>query len=119
MHITLTGLVILDKSHGTGGDWRRDEVQFALKFHGIAEDKLVEMWYWAPFVTLNSISNEREAINAGWAVDAFRMLVSPGDRLGGVTVSCDVAVRDSDGYILRLAYIVFIVGKLVDRPVIP
>ena len=77
------------------------------------------MWQWAPFVTLNSISNEQQAVNAGWAVDAFRMLVSPGDHQSGVTVSCDVAVRDVDGYILRLGYIVFIVGKLVAQPVIP
>ena len=33
MHMTLTGVVVVEIK-GSGGNWRHDEVQFGLKFHG-------------------------------------------------------------------------------------
>jgi hypothetical protein len=64
----------------------------------------------APMVSsLASITNDNEAINAGWAVDE----VIPefvGQPLE-VRLNCALAVRDIDGFILRLASNVTVLGN--------
>jgi hypothetical protein len=108
---TLTGVAVV----GVGGDgsseWSRGKLNFYVPFP-LPAGKNFRLINWAPFVTLNSISNDREAVDAGWAIDGFR-LVRP-DRLQGnlVQVEVDVATRDVDGYILRLGYHVSLVGEI-------
>jgi hypothetical protein len=70
-------------------------------------------------VTLNAIQNDDTSNWAGWAVDSFR-LANPGDPVKQqITVETGVAVRDVDGYLLRLGYQVTLSGTYADRPFEP
>ncbi len=113
IHWTLTGIAILTLK-GSGSNWRHEEVRIILVLPGTGP-KWVRLQQWAPFVTLNSIKNEKQAVNAGWSVDSYRIL-DPGASSPSLTVSCDVAVRDIDGYVLRLGYVVHAIGSLEDPP---
>jgi hypothetical protein len=50
--------------------------------------------------------------NAGWAVDSCRLTGTQEARTY-VEVQADIAVRDADGWILRLAYCVHLLGEEV------
>jgi hypothetical protein len=77
---------------------------------------------WAPFVSLSSIFDQDQSINAGFAVDVWRpnhfatgtnaLTHAPvGNLFTGVNV--DVAVRDTDAWIFRIGYNVTLLGKIV------
>jgi hypothetical protein len=77
---------------------------------------------WAPLVTLSSIFNQGESINSGFAVDEWHMnpfeqgidilTNQPVTQLfSGIKVN--VAVRDSDAWILRISYNITLLGKIV------
>jgi hypothetical protein len=70
-------------------------------------------------VTLNAIQNDEVANWAGWAVDWFRVAHPTIPITQQVTVETGVAVRDSDGHLLRLGYEVTLAGTFSDRPVDP
>jgi hypothetical protein len=108
---TLTGLVVAERPiQGQSGDWVRERADFAVPVPSLAEGHVLQLVYWAPFVTLGSISNDRTATNAGWAVDGFG-LTAPQDPIDErVGVYCDLAVRDADGFINRLAYNIHLIG---------
>jgi hypothetical protein len=77
---------------------------------------------WAPFVTLSKIFDERQSVNAGYAVERWRPkhflkgfdLVA-GHSVGNIFsgVMADVSVRDKDANILKLSYNVTLLGKIV------
>ena len=75
----------------------------------------------APFVSLSSIFDESQAINVGFAVDTWR----PAPYASGLDaeshqpisnifngVNVDVAVRDKDAWIYRVAYNMTLLGKI-------
>jgi len=77
---------------------------------------------WAPFVSLSSIFDQDQSINAGFAVDVWRpnhfttgtdaFTSQPvGNIFTGINV--DVAVIDTDAWIYRIGYNVTLVGKIV------
>ena len=49
------------------------------------------------------------ANDAGWAIDAFR-LVGASNLQSAAILEVDTAVRDTDGYILRLGYNIAMLG---------
>src|SRR4051812_45348737 len=61
---------------------------------------------WAYSAAPSSFFNAGGANNAGWAVDFVDLYTNPG-RAG---IRCTIAVRDTDGYLFRVAYNIFIVG---------
>ena len=112
---TLTGVVLLHLK-GTGRDWLRAQVNFGITVPDIPPGAALRLVHWAPFVTINAIQNDDTSNWAGWAVDRFG-IVDPGTPITGqVTVRTDVAVRDVDGYLLRLGYEVTLSGTFSDRP---
>ena len=77
---------------------------------------------WAPFASLNSIFNQGQSINSGFAVDVWRpnhfgsgtdvLSNQPVNNLfAGVNV--DLAVRDTDAWLYRLGYNITLLGKIV------
>ncbi len=77
---------------------------------------------WAPFVSLSSIFDEHQSIDAGFAVDVWRpnhfttgtdafTHLPVGNIFTGI--NADVAVRDTDAWILRVGYNVTLLGKIV------
>lgn len=114
---TLTGVVPI-KFQGTGPAFTRDTLTFSVPVPELPAGKGLLPVDWTCYVGLNSISNDSTAINAAWAVDAFR-IQPPKVALTAVIVEADLAVRDSDGFILRVGYVVQLVGSLADLPAPP
>jgi len=113
---TLTGVVLMTiQGRATGLDFYRTSFSFDVPIPDLPAGKGLQLVHWAPFVTLNSISNDGVAENAGWAVDDFAIL-NPGTVNNSVNVQAKVAVRDTDGYILRCGYEVHLLGKIADLP---
>jgi hypothetical protein len=71
-----------------------------------------KMDQWAPVVGLNSIYNQDVSNNAGSSVNTF--LVSQPTPMNSVSLEMDIAVSDSDGYILRVGFYLTLVGHLVE-----
>jgi hypothetical protein len=111
---TLTGVVEAQRPvQGESAAWVRERASFSVPVPSLAEDHRLQLVYWAPFVTLASVSKDRTATNAGWAVDGFG-LSSPKDLIGeALAVYCDLAVRDADGFVNRLAYNIHLIGREV------
>ena len=109
----LTGVVLFEPVKGTGDEWLRTKVDFSVPLRNLGVNKALRLDFWAPFVTLTSISNDRTATNAGWAVDGFEIAHPEEVMRGRVGVSAQVAVRDSDGFINRLAYNIHLIGHEV------
>lgn len=99
--VVLSGYAVFNFK-GTGSSWRHDDLYIAV---GPAWNQLVDA---VPVVSLASISNRGHAINAGWAVDNVRW-ATYNKR---ILIQSQLAVRDSDGYIHRVAYQVTAIGKL-------
>ena len=77
---------------------------------------------WSPFVTLGSIFDQAQSINAGFAVNDWRPnpFDSGTDAVTGQTVNniftgvvADIAVSDSDAWLYRLNYNITLLGKIV------
>jgi hypothetical protein len=124
--LTTAGVVILkdnqDNYQGlTSDEWRHDRLRLKILIPDYVRPsgKVFQIEQWAPFITINAIFNKDEAINAGWAVDEFDMII-PDDKIlnGYVEMYADIAVRDSDGILYRLGYTLSMTGKFV-TPVYP
>jgi hypothetical protein len=109
---TLTGVAMVATGHGAGQAWSQHQVRWTVDLPGLTPGKRLSLIHWAPFVVLSSISNDNTATNAGWAVDSFRLLGTQQPRTV-VDVEADIAIRDADGWILRLAYCVTVLGTEV------
>ena len=96
----LTGYAVFDFK-GSGQDWRREDLYMQI---GPKWSNLQDV---AAVVSLASISNIETAINAGWAVDNCRW----GTINGRIHLQCQLAVRDIDGYIHRVAYQITAIGR--------
>jgi hypothetical protein len=106
----LTGVVLLTMK-GEGRSWRRESFAFCLGLPSIPSGQGLLLEQWAPMVTLNSIANDQTSVDAGWAVDGFRLLHTT-NAFAAVTVEADLAVRDVDGFVLRLGYAIHLIGRL-------
>lgn len=111
LDIVLTGVVGVANAHAEGQGWTRFRVNWTRALP-LDPGKRLRPVHWAPFVTLSSIANDNQATNAAWAVDDFGM-----SNTGGPTtfaeIWADLAVRDADGWILRLAYTAHLLGDEV------
>ena len=117
--VNLTGIVIIDYKGITSGQWRRDRLHLAVPFPRdfFPANEWFKLENWAPFVTINAIYNQDEAVNAGWAVDDFGIDPQPGMKLyNSLGIWADIAVRDQDGYLYRVGYNVSVTGVITDPP---
>jgi hypothetical protein len=97
----LSGYPVFD-FRGSGGSWKRDELYVVA---GPAWNELIDV---VPVVSLGSISNSHHAVDAGWAVDGVNWTTYG----GRILLRIPVAIRDSDGYMHRVAYQITAVGYL-------
>ena len=100
-----TGIAVFSFK-GIGGSWLRDTTAFEVgrSFTSTQFKKAVAI------ASLASISNVSHAVNAGWAVDRVEAKRSTGS--GKTKLTAKLAVRDSDGYLNRIAYEVSVLAKL-------
>jgi hypothetical protein len=113
---TITGVVeIAWQTKVTGPGWNREsDLVLEITVPGIPNGKALRLYFWAPFVTINTVSNDGLSNNAGWAVDAFE-IIDPGQPIEQqVRVKIQIAGRDSDGWIHRLGYHITLAGKYID-----
>lgn len=149
--LVLTGVVEANLQGNGAQDWLNETVDFipgglfytnqydhppvgegplywALNEHGIPRpgtsgySVCFSLQQWAPFVSLSSIFDRNQSINAGFAVDRWRPKHfwkgfdltanhDVGNLFTGVTA--DVAVRDTDAFILKFSYSITLLGKIV------
>jgi hypothetical protein len=139
--LVLSGVGIVNMTGKTSDDWLHDEVHilpdttgpldFAISRWGIPRPQGTEglnyltgfqLSQWAPFAGLNSVFDQNESVNAGFAVDAWRP--SPftfgTDAFSGQVVNglftgiiADTAVRDSDAILYRVGYNITLEGRIV------
>ena len=109
---TMTGIAMVADGVGSGQVWSQHTVNWTVHLPGLAPGKKLALVHWAPFVALSSISNDNAATNAGWAVDSFRVTGTEQPQTY-VVVQADLAIRDADGWILRLAYSLHLLGEEV------
>lgn len=100
---------------GTTSDaWRQDTLHLQLDLPPslVQQGKTFKIESCVPLITLNSVYNGGEAINAGWAVDTCALENIP--LVGAVQVRANIAVRDSDGILYRIGYFVTMSGLMVN-----
>ena len=132
--VTRSGILILKDVKGNSGSWLQETILFSPKFpYGILpkkknpdkpedeppEQMMFQIEHWAPLVTLNVIANDGTAMNAGWAVDNFGFNwsnIKEKTIFTLIPMFADIAVRDTDGYLLRIGYSITLVGKFVFSP---
>jgi hypothetical protein len=93
-----------------GSRWHRGRTDFAIPVPDLPEGQGLVVQQWAPTVVLGSIQNDGVAHDAGWAVDDFDLEVPQGEAASFVWPVFNYAVGDTDGYLLRVAYTVTVVG---------
>jgi hypothetical protein len=118
---TLTGVAVCtikgtDTIHD--GRFMREALYVILEIPDLLP-KSLQLKHWAPFFTLNSISNDGPSNDAAWAVDRWTVSQPGGendslrDPVTVVGYTVDLAVGDSDGFILRVGYVINLLGQLV------
>lgn len=125
--VNLTGIIVLRLDglsgyKGVSSDaWRQDHLNITLGFptHFFPKSpvKHLRVEQWAPFITLNAIYDQGDAVEAGWAVDDFGVNL-PGSKaiFDGIGLWVDLAVRDSDAWLYRIGYDLTVSGAFVSPP---
>ena len=99
--VVLSGYAGFDLK-GSGGSWRRVTGQMVRGPRWRRLDDVV------PIVSLAAISNNEHAVNAGWAVDWCNW----GNLNSQIYLTFGLAIRDVDGYLIRVAYQITAVGLI-------
>jgi hypothetical protein len=143
--ITLSGVVIVDLQGNSASEWLRRTIRFkpdiaapldhaitrwALPSPGTARQFIREfgLEQWVPHAAPASTFNKGQSINSGFAVDVWRPTPfgtpiadeQTGDQVGNLFagIDVDVAVRDTDAILHRVAYHITLVGRIVFRKLI-
>ena len=101
-----------------GSRWQRGRTDFGVPVPDLPEGQGLVVQQWAPAVVLGSIQNDGVANDAGWAVDDFDLEVAENAAVTYVYPVFNWAVGDTDGYLLRVAYTVTVVGYYAQLAVI-
>ena len=101
-----------------GSRWQRGRTDFAVPVPDLPEGQGLVVQQWAPAVVLGSIQNDGVANDAGWAVDDFDLEVAENEAVTYVYPVFNWAVGDTDGYLLRVAYTVTVVGYYAQLAII-
>jgi hypothetical protein len=105
--VFLSGYAVFDFI-GTGGSWRCDDLWLVIGPAWRRIDDRVQIDGVVPVVSLASISNQNNAVNAGWAVDNCRRTTV--GRF--ILLQSKVCIRDSDGHLHRVTFQVTAMGLL-------
>jgi len=146
--LVLSGVGILNFEGQKTTDWSRDEasilpdmsgpLDYAIDHYSVPRPAGTEgqdynvrfqLEQWSPFASLNSVYDEHESIDAGYAVDDWRPSPFETDtnifskqQAGNIFtgIIADVAVRDSDAFLYRVGYNITLKGRIVftEPPVI-
>jgi hypothetical protein len=121
----LSGVVIVDFVGGQPqGVWRRDEMRMNLSLEdafratGRVPKPGMHFEYalqqWAPILVPSAFFDKNAAMDFGIAVDDFSIDWHNGQPSQTVDVHAHIAASDIDGYLIRIAYSLTLVGDLVE-----
>lgn len=148
--LVLSGVVIANLKGDNSGQWNHQTVSFTPDMAGtddptstsgplnwaisqysiprpagsVGTDYLIRfsLEEWSPFVSLASVFDQAQSINAGFAVDEWRPnhFETGTDKVTNQPVNniftginADLAVSDSDAWLYRLSYNITLLGKIV------
>jgi hypothetical protein len=120
-YVGLTGVVLVNLKGISETRWRHESFRIIFRLWDVAQAAGFPWWYWfravhwTAFATLSSIFNDNVANDAGWAIDAFR-LVDASNLQERAILEVDAAVRDTDGSILRIGYNITMLGTFEEPP---
>ena len=124
--LVLSGVAFFTFQGTSTADWRRDSLRMRIdltgpiQFTGRSASQGRELKFkveqWAPYSTINSMYNEHQSVDAGYAADAFRpIFITRGASTPLFdTLEVDLAVRDTDAFIYRIGYHLTLVGTIVE-----
>ncbi|HUX07335.1 MAG TPA: hypothetical protein VMX35_08485 [Acidobacteriota bacterium] len=100
-----TGIAVLNFKGESVHHWKRDTITFLVgRNFGAGQFRRA-----TASAALASIYNDNVSNDAGWAVDSVD--ADWDDESKKVQVKADLAVRDTDGYIYRISYEVFVLAR--------
>jgi len=139
--LALSGVALVNLQGLPSGKWHRDQVHispdvsgpldYAIRRFSIPRPRGREgadystgfqVDQWAPFVGLGSVFDARQAVNAGFAVDAWRHAqfgagtdAFSGQPAGNIFtgVVADAGASDSDAWLYRVGYSFTLEGRIV------
>lgn len=115
--IVLTGITVIDFKGEGETSWRREILDLGIDIrHILPAGKVLRLDFWAPFVTINAIFNRGVSHYSGHAVDTFQIVNPREEQNGQITLRSNIAVRDTDAWLHRVAYNITLVGQFVNPP---
>jgi len=107
---TFTGIVLISFK-GEGPQIERTNLAFEIPLPSdFPANGALRLRHWAAYVGLSAMANDKAAMDVLWAVDNFNLLQPESLQRGKLKVNCGLAVRDIDGWILHLGYMVQVLG---------
>ena len=145
--LVLSGVALVSLKGLASGDWNRDQVYISPDMNGPLDSAIsrfsiprprgsegtdystgFQVDQLAPFVGLGSVFDAHEAVNAGFAVDAWQPAVfgkgtdafsgRPVDNIFAGVVA-DAGASDSDAWLYRVGYNVILEGRIVFTVISP
>jgi hypothetical protein len=139
--LVLSGVALVNLQGLASGDWHRDQVYISPDMNSPLDSAInrfsiprphgsegtdystgFQVDQWAPFVGLGSVFDAHQAVNAGFAVDAWRPAAfgkgtdafsgQPVDHIFAGVVA-DAGARDSDAWLYRVGYNFTLEGRIV------
>jgi hypothetical protein len=115
----LSGIILVNMA-GASQDWLGESITCKINIPELPAGSGLFIHYHTPFAALNSIFNAGQAVNGGHSVNNVDLVsVHPNGNYGSkeVTLALNLAVRDSDAYLLRVGFNIIMSGVL--RPLPP
>jgi hypothetical protein len=120
---TLSGVIKVSFQGNSTSNWLRQQIKCVMNIPELTTGWGLHLKYWAPYAGLNSIYNQNQSNNSGFSVDNFNVVDRETSPLYGqstITLSIDIAARDTDAFLYRVGFNVTIVGVAkVLRPIPP
>ena len=102
----LSGAVSISRLKGTGKEWVRNTLNIQINRPFLPGQYIKGIGT----ASLSAIYNQEAAVNAGWAIENVAIRYSSTTRKA--TLTAQVAVRDSDGFLSGIAYEVFVLATV-------
>jgi hypothetical protein len=110
--LNLTGIALVEFSDNEATTWKKETYELILDLKMLPNGKIFRLTDgWTVLVVPVNIENLNVSNNNGIAVNQFRLAnENPGLGIRAARIQCDLAVRDSDAWLHRVAYQVTLVG---------
>ena len=105
--------IMLTTFKAPGTEWVSSEMHIGHPIPGLPDGKGFAIETTAPFATLNTVDQDA-ATSAGWALDNVAIHGFAGAVSRDVDIVFNLAVRGRSALVLRIGYLMQILGRVVD-----